>query len=349
MLRKLIRVSSVLAVVFVLAAVFIFIHQIRPLALAKSTEIIVDVKLIPHFQVGVDDRDRFGALRYVGGIEYSSPNEALGGISGIRVLEGGQRFLAVSDKGGWFTGHISRGEAGNITGIQNAKIAPLRNKKGKIITSKKKGDAEGIEIVGDQVFVSFERKHRVRNYQLDLDNLDATARSFRSSMKNIGLPNNKGLEAITVLEVRDVNRPLKARMAIFSENSLDDSENIRGFVSKKRKWKEFAVRKIGEFKITDATLVPSGDILILERQFSISSGPRVRIRRLDASKIVPGALVDGEILFEAGLDFEIDNLEGMSAWVNDQGQTILTIVSDNNFSFLQRSLMLEFELMPNTN
>ncbi len=348
-MRKLIKILSTFSLIGALALAVVFFHQIRPLAIAKAVSIRIDSTPISSFQVGVKDRDIFGRLRFTGGIEYSSPEETLGGISGIRVLNGGQNFIAVSDKGAWFSGRIIRDTDGRITAIQNARIAPMRDRNGDIITSKKKGDAEGIEIIGDQVFVSFERKSRINRYQLDLDRLDSTARPFRNSIRKKKLPNNNGLEAITVLEQPDIDRPTTARMAVFSEHSLDDNGDIRGFVSKKKKWREFSVRKIGDYKITDATLLPDGNIAILERQFSIRTGPLIRIRKLDPAEIIAGARVDGEILFEADIKFQIDNLEGLSAWVNDRGQTILTLVSDNNFSFLQRNLMLEFEYLPEEN
>lgn len=344
-----VRLLAGVGIVFALAAVFLFTHHSGPLALAETIEVKIEANTIPHFQVGVEDRTQFGSLKYLSGIEYTSSNEKLGGISGIRMLDGGRRFLAVSDKGAWFSGQIERDAAGKIIGILNARIAPLRDTKGKIITSKKKGDAEGLEIIGNRALVSFERSSRIYSYKLDMDKLASTAKSFRPTIKRIKLPNNNGLEAIIALEDPGTNELKGIKIAVFSEHSLDSAGNIRGFVSRKKKWKEFSVRAIGKFKITDAARLPDGDILILERQFSVTTGPLIRIRKLQTALIKPGALLEGETLFEADVRYQIDNLEGLSIWVNDLGQTILTIVSDNNFSFLQRNLMLEFELTPAIN
>jgi len=319
---------------------------------ANDTTIDVEAKSIENFKVSDSGQDEFGLLRYLGGIEYSSNNSALGGISGIRVLAGGNKFLSVSDKGKWFSGTIERDASGKITGISDAKIAPLLNTKGEIITSKKKGDAEGIEIIGDRVLVSFERKSRIYDYPLDLEHLASTPNSFRPKIKKYKLPNNNGLEAITLLQPQALPKLSKAKIVVFSEHALDGDGNIKGFLSSKKKWKQFSVKTSDEFKITDATLLPATageearDILILERQFSFTTGPIIRIRRIKTADIKSGALIDGEILLVADSRFQIDNLEGISAWTNDKGQTVLTIVSDDNFSFLQRNLMLEFELLP---
>ena len=51
------------------------------------------------------------------------------------------------------------------------------------------------------------------------------------------------------------------------------------------------------------------------------------------------------MLIEADLAFQIDNMEGIGIHRNAQGETILTLVSDDNFSVLQRNLLLQFRLV----
>ncbi len=65
---------------------------------------------------------------------------------------------------------------------------------------------------------------------------------------------------------------------------------------------------------------------------------------LRSATIKPGALVDGPILFEADLGYEIDNMEGLSVHRSAAGETVLTLVSDDNFSVIQRTLLLQFVL-----
>ncbi len=45
------------------------------------------------------------------------------------------------------------------------------------------------------------------------------------------------------------------------------------------------------------------------------------------------------------MGFEIDNMEGLSVTQNGKGETLITIVSDNNFSALQRTVLLRFALV----
>jgi hypothetical protein len=65
-------------------------------------------------------------------------------------------------------------------------------------------------------------------------------------------------------------------------------------------------------EITDAALLPSGDLLILECSFSWPEGLLGRIRRIPLSAIRPNALVDGPVLIGADLGEEIDYLDGLS-------------------------------------
>jgi hypothetical protein len=85
--------------------------------------------------------------------------------------------------------------------------------------------------------------------------------------------------------------------------------------------------------------------LVLERKFSLIEGVGIRIRRIPLQSIAPDALVDGPAIFQADLGYEIDNMEGIDAFVTPEGETVLTMVSDDNFSMIQRTLLLQFTLV----
>ena len=97
--------------------------------------------------------------------------------------------------------------------------------------------------------------------------------------------------------------------------------------------------------LSDATLLPSGELLLLERKFSWLGGVGIRIRRIPLGSVVPGALVDGPSIFFADLGYEIDNMEGIDAHVTPEGDTVITMISDDNFSLIQRNLLLQFTLV----
>jgi hypothetical protein len=84
---------------------------------------------------------------------------------------------------------------------------------------------------------------------------------------------------------------------------------------------------------------------VLERKFSLIEGLGIRIRRIALKSVAPGAVVDGPSIFDADLGLEIDNMEGIDAHVTPEGHTVLTMVSDDNFSMIQRTLLLQFTLV----
>ncbi|MES2327817.1 MAG: esterase-like activity of phytase family protein, partial [Pseudomonadota bacterium] len=68
-------------------------------------------------------------------------------------------------------------------------------------------------------------------------------------------------------------------------------------------------------------------------------------RRVPIKSLAPDALLDGPTIFEVDLGYEIDNMEGIDTHVTEDGETVVTMVSDDNFSMIQRTLLLQFTLV----
>src|SRR5207247_2639502 len=134
------------------------------------------------------------------------------------------------------------------------------------------------------------------------------------------LPNNKGLEALVMVPK---NLPLAGTLIAISERGLDANGNIIGFLVGGKTPGQFSVRRTENFDVSDAVLLPSGDLLLLERKFSLLGGVGIRIRRVALASLAPGALIDGPSIFDADLSHEIDNMEGIDAHVTEQGETVL--------------------------
>src|SRR5262249_1684764 len=138
------------------------------------------------------------------------------------------------------------------------------------------------------------------------------------------LPYNKGLEGLVVVPK---GLPLAGTLIAISERGLDDKGNLLAFLGGGPSPGQFSIRPPENFDISDAVILPRGDLLILERKFSIMAGVGIRIRRLALQDIAPGALVDGPSIFDADFSEEIDNMEGIDAHLTDEGDTVLTLVS----------------------
>ena len=70
----------------------------------------------------------------------------------------------------------------------------------------------------------------------------------------------------------------------------------------------------------------------------------MRIRRIQPAELKPNTLITGQTLLEATDRLNIDNMEAIAVHRSRVGETILTLMSDDNFSPLQRSLIMQFAL-----
>lgn len=314
-------------------------------AIAAPVSVEVNARTIPNFEPRDRSRTRFGSLEYRSGLVLTSPFRGFGGLSGIRLDAKGERFLAISDQGGWFTGTI-RYSGRNMTGLTEVEAAPLLNAEGRPITEKRLWwDSESIARDGSLVYVGLERVNQILRYDFSKGGTRARGEVLTVPPGVRKLPYNKGLEAL-VFVPRDMakGQPLAGTLIAFSERGLDADGNLVAFLIGGPAPGQFSVRRTEKYDISDAVLLPSGELLILERKFSWFTGVNIRIRSIALKSIAPGALVDGPVLFAADLGHEVDNMEGIDAHVTPDGETVLTLVSDDNFSMLQRTLLLQFTL-----
>lgn len=307
----------------------------------KPFEMPVSARIIPTFFPAEPNKTIFGRLEFLSGLELLSSSEHFGGYSGFGFLEGSDRFVAISDLGFWLTGVLERKD-GLLHGISDATAAPIRGLDGKLLPGKWSADAEGLALIGDTALLTFERNHRVEFHELDFVNFNGPSRPFAGQFSNLRLRGNKGLEAVAAVPN---NLNLDFEYLFFAERSLNSQGNLRAFLSAKGMLREFSVKREKDFDITSAAFLPDGSLVLLERRYNIANGVALRIRVADASSIKAGSVLDGEVLMEADMAYQIDNFEGLAVSQNDAGETILTIISDDNHFILQRTLLLEFRLL----
>jgi hypothetical protein len=107
----------------------------------------------------------------------------------------------------------------------------------------------------------------------------------------------------------------------------------------------FTVTRSDNFDVTDCAVGGNGDLYVLERRFSWSAGVAMRVRYIPLATVAPNAVVDGKVLVTADMGYQIDNMEGLSAHRARNGETVLTMISDDNFSFVQRTILLQFTVV----
>ena len=151
---------------------------------------------------------------------------------------------------------------------------------------------------------------------------------------------NLGIEAIALIRAGR----LKGTIVAFSERLKDKNGDLKGWLIGGPRPGSITVRRLGGFDITDAAGLPDGGIVLLERRFRYAEGIKMRIRRIAPGELKRGAAIEGEVLLEAADNLNIDNMEAIAAHRARSGETILTLMSDDNFSPLQRSLIMQFAL-----
>jgi len=315
--------------------------QAQRIGVDRPIRIVVDAQPIGAFSFRAPDQRRFDMVEYLGGLELKSSYSHFGGFSAIRVAPDGEHFVSLTDKGWWLTGRIVY-ESGQPLSIADAMMAPMLGPDGRTLAARGWYDTESLAERNGWLYVGIERVNRIVRFDFARQGVLARAEVVPAPPGISHLPNNKGLEALTFAPR---NSKLAGALIGFSERGLDPNGNLKAFLIDGATPGEFSVKRRDDFDISDSITLPSGDVLLLERRFSWLTGIAMRLRRIAISHIAPGALVDGTGLLFADLGYQIDNMEGLSVHVDSKGDTVLTLISDDNFSILQRTVLLQFKLI----
>ena len=97
--------------------------------------IVIDATPIASFDNRDPSKVRFGNLEFRGGLVLESRHPAFGGISGLHMEPGGDRFIAVTDKGSWLRGRIIYRD-GRPAGIADAEMAPILGQAGRPLSAR---------------------------------------------------------------------------------------------------------------------------------------------------------------------------------------------------------------------
>ncbi|MDR6874434.1 hypothetical protein J2Y55_005468 [Bosea sp. BE125] len=316
-----------------------------PPALAQSSEqtrspIAISVRPIKAFEPRSPEKARFGQLNFRGGLVLTASHPRFGGFSGLWRSPDGAELVSITDNGFWLTAK-PRSHDGRIVALDGAELAPILGASGKPLHRSRYYDTESLTIADGVAYIGVERTHDVLRFDWAKDGVAARARIVPVPREVKRLPSNRGLEAIGVAPA---GHPLAGALVAIAERSGGETESTLGIILGGRQPGLFQLARHDGFDITDLAFLPGGDMLVLERWYRPLRGVGMRIRRIAGAGIKPGAMLDGAYLIEADLGQEIDNMEGLSVHL-EQGKTILTLISDDNFSFLQRTILLEFELV----
>ena len=318
-------------------AVFIMTAPVHAASLWQ--EVSISAKPVSFTPLTSDLGAEYGKLTYEGGLILSSDADYFGGFSGISLNDNGTIATIVSDEG-WFLHLNLETSQHQLQGVNLAQMTPLRAYDGNILDDKHNTDAEGFSMSADgtEAIVSFERTPRLWRYEVTEDNNFVRPLSLPLPSAVRHAPFNRGMEAAEILRTGTH----AGKILFFLEEPLPLVGSPQGWLLDGRKDQAFAVPHTRPYSITDVAEDSLGRIYVLERHYSILAGPRLRIRRFNLDHLLAGYGV-GEVLIEAGVEKMIDNFEALA--IHETSRRIyLTLMSDDNFNALQRTLLLRFSL-----
>jgi len=278
-------------------------------------------------------------LRLIGAATLFSPDERFGGLSGL-VWGPEQGLSAISDRGWRIMGLPDR-VAPPPPGPLSMRMAPLRDEYGQPLPSFD-SDAESVALdPRGGWLVSFEGAHRIWRYP----GVTGPALPLRGVPEWEQLQPNSGLEAIATA-------PGGVLYAIPERSGAED----RPFPVWRRAgdaWDTLYLPRTGDFLVTDAAIGPDGQLYVLERSLSLLGGWAMRIRRTPVDGLPDGAELKPETMATFLAGSGVDNMEGMTfapaipakPRADRRREVRLLVISDDNFRFFQRTLLIEFRLV----
>ena len=275
-----------------------------------------------------------GPLRPLGGLVLAPDMLGGGGFSGVHLAPD-LTLTLISDRGHWAEAQLV---LDGLTPVVLAPLrhGPLRDEAGKPIPRGFAADAEALARLPDGTWlVAFERRHRIRAYR----RLDGPGLYVAAPPGLEAAPSNGGLESLAVLQ--------DGRLFAIAETFTppDRPELRHAWLGQPSAWMSLYWQPAPGFHPTDAAILPDGSALVLERRFSLLGGfsARLVMTAPDALRSArEGAVLRGEtILMLDDAPLPSENWEAVAV-TRFGDQTLVALISDDNESVLQRSLLLLF-------
>jgi hypothetical protein len=273
-----------------------------------------------------------GKLIYEAGWVLTSPSENFGSWSGMAIRDG--RITAVNDYGFMTEFDVKD------NGFTNAREYPVPNGCGNR-WYKHKSDAEAIVVdhASGKAWITLENLNSICRVDLNQQKFE---RMFKPDAM-LGWGKASGPE--TLVRMPD------GSFMIFAELPPGKGAgptvpilHFKGDPSDQNTLvKQSRFKPPKGFWPVDATALDDGSLLVLVRNFIPPFTFEAKIVKLAPNAIAPGILAEGEVIAEFGGDIISDNFEAITTNRDSQGTTVW-ILSDNNFIFLQRTLLLKFRL-----
>lgn len=315
------------------------------LGIARAASELLETRAVPLAE-GVKPGARIGRLRFLGMLELPDirrDGTRLSQLSGLAWDEDDGVLYAVSDRGYLF--HLVPEFEGDVLArVRLKKAVILQDPISQKTTKRKYFDTEGLDILygrngrkGDaQLIISFERVPLVARYDTDGRVLERYALpEALNDVKHYQNP-NKMLESVCV-------DPALGILTVPELPLRDEFNHTTRIFSLSGRFWQYPVED--DERITDMACLGQGDVLLLQQHSGmLFNRIVVSLKRVHLSVETVGQELKPESV--ARLDtqqgHQLDNFEGLA---RHRGRRFF-MVSDNNDLFIQRTLLMYFELLP---
>ena len=265
--------------------------------------------------------------------DLTSDHPLFGGFSGLWVAPSGDHLIAISDQGQRWEARLSHDGDGRLEGVEGWTIAdiPLRPEDG---DGGDWHDAESLSGDGlDGLIIAYEGEHRLRRWPLD--DLNSVPEDV-TLPDGLGGPSNSGIEALATLSGGRL-------FAVGERVGAWGGEGLMGWVIEGEGSEDLVYIQGPGFAPTGADRLDD-QIYMVERSFSLLGGFRSRIVTFPADVVQPGARIEGAELAAFRWGDLGENFEGIAARRAPDGRVLLYLLADDNFSFLQDTLLVQLSL-----
>ncbi|HEX8445053.1 MAG TPA: esterase-like activity of phytase family protein [Sphingomonas sp.] len=276
---------------------------------------------------------RVGRLRFLRGWVLHSPNIAFGGLSTMIANDAG-RFVAVGDTGTIFRfGMDDRGTVGPSS---------IRDLPG-TLPEKRLNDTESMTIdpATGRIWIGYEVRNIVRRFdpavrRITADLAPAAMRDWPSPTGPESMERLSDGRFVILSENAPVDGVPRGKQALlFAGDPTDPATVVTRFTYR---------APAAGFWPTDLRQLPDGRLLVLHRKLSIRDGFAASLSIVDPRAIHAGAVVTGREIARLRQPLTIDNMEALAV-TRERGRTIIWIGSDDNFLWLERTLLFKFALI----
>jgi hypothetical protein len=266
-----------------------------------------------------------GDFTYAGGVRLTSAQTSrLHGLSDLDVQADGA-LVAVGDEGDLLKARVALDPSGRLAGVTDARLTALAGLDGKPLQGKDNRDSEGLaRMANGDLLISFERRDRIWLYPKD----GGAPRAVPSPA--VAFPFNEGMEALAP-------DPARGPDAYFTGGETTGrtwSCTLGGPCVEGPK-----VALAMGFGLVAARRLPQGRTAWLLRAFNPVTRSVIDLRITDGA----GQVVDQ---MELRGPLTVDNFEGLAAVPGKDGAVRFYLISDDNFSSSQRTLLVAFDWKP---